>query len=125
MPAMPAFKLNLAIDQGATFLKTVTWSTGPKRSPVPVDLTDCSARMQVREKLTSTETLLELTTGNGGITLGETDGKITLRIEADETAAFTWNTGVYDLEISFPTSPEPTVRRLLSGTVSVSPEVTR
>lgn len=117
---MTAFKLNLKIDQGATFTKVVTWKTG---SPaLPVNLTGCSARMQVRETLEATEKLLELTSENGGITLGGALGTVALRVEADDTAAFTWSSGVYDLEIEFVGG---TVRRLLAGTVTVSPEVTR
>lgn len=117
---MAAFKLSLKIDQGATFTKVVTWKTG--KPPVPVDLTGATARMQIRATLEAPEVLLELTTTNGGITLGGVDGTVTLRIEATATAALTWRTGVYDLEVEF---ADHTVRRLLSGGVSVSPEVTR
>ncbi|MEZ2293932.1 hypothetical protein [Variovorax sp. RCC_210] len=120
MPAMAAFKLSLKIDQGATFTKTVTWKTG--KPPAPVDLTGAAARMQIREKLEAPEVLIELTTTNGGIVLGAAVGTVTLRIEADATAAITWRTAVYDLEVVF---ADGTVRRLLSGSVAVSPEVTR
>ena len=117
---MAAFKLSLKIDQGATFTKTVTWKTG--KPPVAVDLTGAAARMQIREKLEAPDVLLELSTTNGGVSLGGVDGTVVLRIEADATAALTWRIGVYDLEIEF---ADGTVRRLLSGGVSVSPEVTR
>ncbi len=120
MPVMAAFKLSLKIDQGATFTKTVTWRTG--KPAVPVDLTGATARMQVRDKLEAPTVLLELTTENGGIALGGTAGTVALRIEATATAAFAWRSGVYDLEVEF---ADQTVRRLLSGGVSVSPEVTR
>lgn len=117
---MAAFKLNLSIDQGATFIKSVTWKTG--KPAAPVDLTGCTARMQVRPKIDSTEVLVSLTTANGGITLGGAAGTVAIRIEADVTEDFTWKGGVYDLEIVF---LDGTVRRLLAGGVSVSPEVTR
>lgn len=117
---MPAAKLKLIIDQGATFTKTVTWKTG--KPAAPVDLTGCSARMQIREKLESTAVLLELSTTDGRITLGGAAGTVNLRVEAVVTAAITWRTGVYDLEIEF---ADGTVRRLFSGPVAVSPEVTR
>ena len=45
-----------------------------------------------------------------------------IAITATATAAITWTTGVYDLEIVFPSGD---VRRLVYGTVTVSPEVTR
>lgn len=118
---MAAFKVNLKIDQGATFAKHVTWKAGTP--PVPVDLTGCTARMQVREKIESPVALLDLTTENGGIVLGGTSGTIDYCLLSDElTATFAWTSGVYDLEIVF---PDGTVQRKIAGNVTVSPEVTR
>jgi hypothetical protein len=119
---MAAFKLSLKIDQGSTFIKQVTWKTGTAEAATPVDLTGCTARMQVRERVESTDILLTLTTENGRITLGGVAGTVDLRVEADDTAALNFRTGVYDLEIEF---ADGTVRRLLSGGVSLSLEVTR
>lgn len=117
---MAAFKLKLDIDQGATFDKTVTWKTGDP--PAPVDLTGCIARSQFRSDVDSPTVLFELTTANNRIQLGGTAGTIRLRIEATDTAAFTWDSAVYDLEIEF---PDGTVERKLKGTVTVSKEITR
>jgi hypothetical protein len=117
---MAAFKLNLKIDQGATFQKIVTWKTGTPAAPV--DLTGCTARMQIRARLTDALALLTLTTENGGIALGGDTGTITMTITAAATTLLTWASGVYDLEIIFANG---TIRRLLYGSVSVSPEVTR
>jgi hypothetical protein len=117
---MAAAKIKLSIDQGATFTKTVTWKTG--KPAQPVDLTGCTARMQVRESIDADAVLLSLSTTDGRIALGGAAGTISLRVEAEETAAITWKAGVYDLEVEF---ADGTVRRLLSGSVSVSPEVTR
>jgi hypothetical protein len=121
---MAAFKLNLKIDQGASFARLVTWKTGdPAVATVPVDLTGCTARMQVRASVNSPTVLLSLTTENGGIVLGGTAGTVELCIlTAEQTAALTWARGVYDLEIVY--NPD-NVRRLLHGTVTVSREVTR
>lgn len=120
MRPMPAAKLNLQIDQGATFTKSVTWKTG--KPAVPVDLTGAQARMQVRATRDDPAFLIELTTANGRIALGGAAGTILLRIEAPDTAVIVWPSGVYDLEIEF---ADGTVRRLLAGNVMVSPEVTR
>lgn len=117
---MAAFKLPLKIDQGATFNQLVTWKTGTP--PVVVNLTGCTARMQVRGKLTDAAVLLDLTTANGGVVLGGIAGTVTVKISALQTAAITWLSAVYDLEIIF---ADGTVRRLLSGGISVSLEVTR
>jgi hypothetical protein len=117
---MAAFKHNLKIDQGATFQDVTTYKAGDPA--VPVNLTGCTARMHIREELETPTVLLELTTENGGITLGGVAGTITLNISATATALITWTAAVYDLELIFADS---TVRRLLAGGVSVSPEITR
>lgn len=78
--------------------------------------------MQARAKIENTSTLLSLTTENGGISLGGVAGTVTINLSPIETAALTWKSAVYDLEIVFGNGD---VRRLLAGSVSVSPEVTR
>ena len=113
-------KLKLTIYQGATFRKRLTWSAGTPA--VPVDLTGCTARMQVRPEVESPTVLLELTTASGGIALGGVAGTIELFVSDDASTLFTWTDGVWDLEIEFPGGD---VRRLAQGSISVSPEVTR
>lgn len=117
---MAAFKLNLKIDQGATFQKLVTWKTGAPA--VAVNLTSCTARAHLRAKITSPDILMTLTTENGGIALGGATGTVVMNINAATTAGLTWLTAVYDLEIVFANG---TIRRLMAGNVTVSPEVTR
>lgn len=116
-------KLKFTIYQGATFRKRLRWTN--KATGTPLDLTGCKARMQVRAEVESTEVLLELTTENGGITLGGTAGTIDFYVGATATAAITWTSGVFDLEIVHPGALPDDVTRLAQGTVSVSPEVTR
>ena len=113
-------KFKFTIYQGATFRKRLRWSD--KATGTPIDLTGCRARMQVRAEIGSPTVLLELTTENGGITLGGTAGTVDLYVGATATAAFAWEGGVFDLEIVHPGGD---VTRLAQGTVSVSPEVTR
>ena len=113
-------KIKLTIYQGATFRKRLTWKA--KKTGTPIDLTGCTARMQVREEIESPTALLSLTTESGGIVLGGVAGTIELFISDEASAAFTWLSGVWDLEIEFASGE---VRRLVQGTVSVSPEVTR
>lgn len=115
-------KLKFTIYQGATFRKRLRWSV--KAAGVPIDLTGCKARMQVRAEVESTEVLLELTTENGGITLGGAAGTIDLYIGAIDTAVIAWESGVFDLEIQYAAGPDE-VGRLIYGTVTVSREVTR
>lgn len=119
MSAAPV-KLPLKFYQGATFRKVVTWKAGDPA--VPVDLTGCTARMHVRAKLEDAAPLLALTTEDGGIVLGGAAGTVTIFVSDAGTAAITWVSGVYDLEIEFTNGD---VRRLIYGTVTVSKEVTR
>lgn len=113
-------KLKFTIYQGATFRKRLTWKAGTPA--VPVDLTGCTARMQVRSEVESETPLLSLTTENDRITLGGAAGTIDLYVSDEDTADITWADGVYDLEIEHPSGE---VTRLAEGSVSVSPEVTR
>lgn len=113
---MPAAKLNLTIEQGTTFEKSLTWRDKNKR---PVPLTGYTARMQIRPSVTSAEVILELSTENGRIVLG-TGGVIKLVLTPAMTGSL--KSGVYDLEL---TDPLGRVIRLVEGKVTVSPEVTR
>ena len=112
-------KLKFTIYQGATFRKRLTWSAP---GGTPIDLTGCTARMQVRSDVESPTALLSLTTENDGIALGGALGTIELYVSDEDTAAITWDGGVWDLEIVHPGGE---VTRLAQGSVSVSPEVTR
>lgn len=119
---MAAGPLDLLIEQGATFTWPMVWKDD---AGVPINLTGYTARMHVRFTLAAPVTLLELTTLNGRITLGTTGGQITLSLTATETAALLdWpaNKGVYDLEM---VSSGGQVTRLLKGTITLDPEVTR
>mgnify|MGYP000154895688 CR=1 FL=1 len=115
---MAAFKVKLVIDQGSTFRKHLVWKAGT----VPVNLTGCTARMQIRSEVGSPDILASLTTENGGITLGGTAGTIDLYLSPTATTLFTWEDGVYDME--FVLGNGDVVRKIV-GTVKVSPEVTR
>ena len=113
-------KLKLKIIQGATFRKPLVWLAPDKTTPI--DLTGCTARMQVRSEVESPTVLLELTTANGGIVIDGPAGKMTLHISPADTASVTWEGGVWDLEVVHPSGD---VTRLAQGSISVLPEVTR
>ncbi len=117
---MAAFKVPLKIDQGASFSKLATWKVGTPA--VPVDLTGCTALAHVRASLEAADILITMSTANGKIVLGGVAGTVEILLSAAETAAITWRSAVYDLEITF---PDTTVRRLMYGSVTISPEVTR
>ncbi len=117
---MTASKLKLTIEQGATFSQPITWKAG--NPAAPVDLTGCTARMQIRPTIPSSTVYASLTTENGGITLGGTAGTVLLTMTAVQTAALGFTTAVYDVEVAW---ADGTVRRIVYGPVTLSPEVTR
>ena len=122
---MPASKINLKIEQGATFDYPLAWQD---ETGTPINLTGYTARMQIRSDIRSDVVLLSLTTENGMIELTPLEGKIRILIPASITEDITWNSGVYDLELVLPGTPSPDndyVYRFLQGNVSVLLEVTR
>ena len=116
---MPAAKLKLKIEQGATFRQSLNWSA----NGAPVNLTGYTARMQMRNPIESPTIIYELTTENGGITFPDVlAGKIELFISATDTSAFKFDSCVYDLEMI---APNTDVIRLIEGEITLSKEVTR
>jgi hypothetical protein len=108
----------LRVFQGASFAQDVVWTVDDA-----VAGASYAARMQVRASVSSEDVLLDMSEGERLSVVSET-GVITLSMSltAEETAALEWTSGVYDLEIE---AEDGFVTRLLSGTVTVSPEVTR
>lgn len=89
--------------------------------PVPLSNYQ-SARLQVRKKITDTETVLSLTTENGGIVLNSQEDKILVTITATQTAQLDFTSAVYDLEL---VDYAGMVTRFAEGTVLLFDEVTR
>lgn len=116
---MVAGSHDITIEQGATFKLNIIW-----RDPAeaPINLTGYTARMQVRQRYASDDPLLNLTTENGGITLGGVAGTIAVVASAAATADISVRAGVYDLEV---VSAGGEVTRLIQGCVTITPEVTR
>jgi hypothetical protein len=63
----PAGRVNFCIEQGATFLKTLSWYD--KSTGVPIDVSTATLRMQIRDTVASTTVIIELSTANGRIVL--------------------------------------------------------
>jgi hypothetical protein len=87
----------------------------------PVDLFGYTARMQIREKITSSVVVHTLTTENGGIVLDNNVKTITLNIPDEVTAVFNFASAVYDLELMLGGEVIP----FASGTLTLQREVTR
>ena len=119
--------LNLSIDQGSTFSRTLTITDA---GGAPVDLTGQTFTGQIRKTATDativatfTCTLLNQITDPGKLTVvlpAAASSAIALR--AQKLASRVAQDFAYDIERTFPSG---TVERLLDGVVSISPEVTR
>ena len=115
---MPAGQYDITCDQGATFSRVITWKNS---NGTPIDLTNYTARMQVRSNYPSSTVILSLTTENSGIALGGVLGTITLAATATATGAIAADEYVYDLELITGSN----VTRVVEGSFTVTPEVTR
>ena len=113
--------IDLEIYKGSTFVKSIQWKTGTPA--VAVNLTGCTARMQIRKAVNDTTVLDTLTTENSRLEIHEAlNGKFKIIIPAGTSSAYTFTSAVYDLEIIF---TDNTVVRVIEGCLSAVPEVTR
>lgn len=115
---------NIYCEQGATFSRVMTIEVPDETDPsvtTPYDLTDYTARMQVRRTIDSATVMANLTTENNLITLGGDTGVITIMMPAEMTASLS-TSGVYDLEII---NSGGQVERVVQGNFTLNPEVTR
>lgn len=110
--------LNLTFPQGATWTLSLTWNDDDGD---PINLTGFSAAMQVRQTYRSTTPVVSVLSGSG-ITLGGALGTIAIRVPATSTDDIKAGRYVYDFEL---TSGGGEVTRLIEGTLTVTPEVTR
>ena len=113
---------NITCQQGATFQRQLTWTDSARDA---YNLTGYTARMQVRDNVSSNTVVIALSTtaGSGGtITLGGIAGTVDLLIPAANTTTLTAGQYVYDLEL---VSGGGVVTRLLEGNFKVTAEVTR
>jgi hypothetical protein len=116
---MSAAKVNLSIEKGSTYRNTLYWKDSLN---VAINLTGCTARLQVRDTVDTATFTLELTTANGGIIITPLLGQIDLYISAASTTTLIGTGGVYDLEIVFGNGD---ITRLIEGKVTYKSEVTR
>jgi hypothetical protein len=128
---MRAGTYDMTCEQGSTFIRLLEIEVPDPADPtgqtfLPFDLTDYSARMQVRRTLESSTTMLNLTTTsvNGSqIVMQPNNDSNALKIYiSDEATALITSSGVYDLEIENNTGE---VSRLIEGQFILIPEVTR
>lgn len=108
---------NLTIIQGATW--QIAWPI-TDLSGAPIDLTGWTVRSQVRPSPDSSTVYYEWSTAVGNASV--LNSRVTLSVRPVESSAWTWTDGAFDIEL---TDLLGRVARIVEGTVSVSPEVTR
>lgn len=90
---------------------------------LPIPLENFSAVFQIRENISSTTVIKQLTSqANGGIVIDNTNKLITITISAADTTNFSFANAVYGLEL---TGLNNEIIPLLSGNVALIREVVR
>ncbi len=117
----PAGLYNIVADQGSTLSRIIYYKDPAKK---PILFTGYTARMQVRSSVDSDTVILSLTTENGRIELGDTDGSIALYVDDVTMISIPEGIYVYDLELIAPSS-SLYVYKILQGNFAVRSEVTR
>lgn len=118
---MKPSKLDIELTKGDTERRGFQWIT--KLNQTPMDLTDCVISLQVRAGKSSPDVLLELSTVNGLIEITDAlQGKWMIEFQPPDTAAFTFNKAVYDMQVVFPSGDTYTV---IEGLIIANAEVTR
>lgn len=121
---MPAGKYNFTVEQGTTHTFTLVKKDANKEV---VDLTDYTARMQIRPDFADNTTVVfatlstDIAEDGSGLNIQPQSGSIEVVMSAQLTETFNFDTGLYDLELY----KDDTVERLLEGRVKISREVTR
>lgn len=108
---------NFNLDQGSDIEIPLIFKDSNQN---PIDLTEYTARMQVKAYFASTTPVDTLTTENGRIDIK--DNQVTLKFPHEVTENISPKTYVYDLEII---SGESLVTRVLQGNFVINPRVTK
>ena len=112
---MSAGTYNLTIDQGSDFALDLVI----KQSGSALDLSNYSGRAQLR-------TSVDASSVSATFTVTKTNasgGALKMELQAATSSALAAGQYVYDLEIY--TASDSTVKRILQGTATITPEVTR
>lgn len=122
---MSAGKYSFTIEQGSTTRFNIVYkdSTGQ-----PVDLSDYSARMQIKSSYGDTSSIATLSSslwsdGTGLNMVSSSQGMIQLYISSCTSSLFNFDEAYYDIDI-ISGSNCPIVERILEGRIRLSREIT-
>lgn len=108
-------RCNLRIIKKAHFDHSWSWKTqDPQGAMTPMDLTGCTASLLATDQTVDGDTLFELTTPNGGLTVDGKQGVVRMDLDANGTDVEA-RRGVYSL---FVTLPSGTVVCLATGRIT-------
>jgi hypothetical protein len=111
---MTAIQLNLYVEAGATFSRSLVYTNNDGSL---FDLDDFTAILQVRETVSSDDATLTVVPA-----IDPETATVSWEFSAEETASLTAPIYVYAMELY---GPEDLVIRLIEGVVTVSPEIVR
>lgn len=109
---------NWEVDQNTTFTFTVEYKDDNGN---PIVLTDCSAKMQVRDAKGGSKLAFSLTSPAGGILIDEAIGKIIIKMTPTQTNKLFYPKSSYDLMI---TDSNLNKTKLIEGFITLSRSVT-
>lgn len=111
---MTAARLDLVIDKNTQWIQEMDIEFEDTNA---VSLVGQSVKMVIKESYSTSTVLLQLTEGNGGVTiLDDAGGKFVLTINADDTDMGV-DYAVYDLVLVSDTDPEDEIEKLLFGKI--------
>lgn len=90
---MSAATYNLNIDQGSIFKKSLVVKDDQNNL---IDLTGCSAAMQIRPYRSSNEILVNATTSNGHLTVNQATSEIEINLSEQQTMNLIYSKSIYE-----------------------------
>jgi hypothetical protein len=123
---MAAGKYSFTIEQGSTVEIPLIYKDN---QGVPVNLTQYSSKMQIRDSYGSTPPIITLTStlnsdGTGLNMSNAVSGGITIYIASCTSSMFNFIDAIYDLDIISGSGDCPIINRILEGKIRLSKEVT-
>jgi hypothetical protein len=109
---------NFEVDQNTTFTFTIEYEDPTGN---PINLTGCTAKMQVRDSKGGQKLAFTLTSPSGGITIDPLDGKLTIKMTPTQTSKLFYPKSEYDLML---TDINLNKTKLLEGFLTLSRSVT-
>lgn len=127
---MAAGILDILIEQGANFKRTLKFTDNATPTPNPIDLTGFTYEAKLRKTIDATTSICSFTCTV--LNQGTNPGEMTIELSNTQTSAIpmkaqkvqqrTLEPFAYDLEVTYPSGFK---ERVLQGIANVSPEVTR